>query len=129
MWGLWGRQPDGYRMKAPVKPFRVSVVQCRGTPYEVGRAQARLFAPTAKGRAFLRRKTKFPWWFKLDAEQRMFARFAPVLWGELPGLADELVISRGRAAYCFGNEGMGPPISVCPAVMTADVYGRNYDIS
>jgi predicted choloylglycine hydrolase len=116
-------------MKVPIKPFRVSVVQCRGTPYEVGRAQARLFAPTPKGRAFLRRKTKFPWWFKLDAEQRMFAKFAPVLWEELAGLADELGISMEVAAYWFGNEGMRPPIGACSAVMSADVYGRNYDIA
>jgi hypothetical protein len=71
------------RMKFPVKPFRVSVVQCRGTPYQVGRAQARLFAMTLKGRAFLRNKTRFPWLFDIRAAQRMFARSAPVLWEEL----------------------------------------------
>src|SRR4029079_12612962 len=114
-------------MKVPIKPFRVSVVQCRGTPYEVGRAQARLFAATPKGRAFLRSKTRFPWWFKLPTEARMFAKFAPVLWEELSGLADGLGITMERAAYCFGNESMRPPIGACSAVMTADVYGRNYD--
>ena len=97
-------------MKLPTKPFPVNVVQCRGTPYEVGRAQARLFAATPKGRAFLRSKTRFPWWFKLQPEQRMFAKFAPVLWEELAGLAAELGITMERAAYCFGNEGMRPPI-------------------
>src|SRR6266550_3056742 len=51
--------------------FRVGVVQCRGTPYEVGHAQARWFAETAKGRAFLRRKAiRFPQWFDIRAEQR-----------------------------------------------------------
>jgi hypothetical protein len=114
-------------MKLPIKPFAVSVVQCRGTPYEVGRAQARLFAATPKGRAFLRGKTRFPWWFKLPTEARMFAKFAPVLWEELAGLADELGITLERAAYCFGNESMRPPIGACSAVMTGDVYGRNYD--
>jgi hypothetical protein len=55
-------------MKVPVKPFRVSVVQCRGTPYEVGRAQARLFAATPKGLPFLRSKTtRFPWWFNIHS--------------------------------------------------------------
>src|SRR3954454_20924491 len=117
-------------MKGPIKPFRVTVVQCRGTPYEAGRAQARLFAMTLKGRAFLRSKTpRFPWWFKLPAEQRMFAKFAPVLWEELAGLADELGIPMDQAAFRFGNDGMRPPIGACSAVMTADVYGRNYDIS
>jgi predicted choloylglycine hydrolase len=103
------------RMKVPAKPLRVSVVQCRGTPYEVGRAQARLFAVTPKGRAFLRNKpTRFPWWFDIRSEQRMFAKYAPVLWEELAGLADELGITM-------------PPIGACSAAISADVYGRNYD--
>jgi predicted choloylglycine hydrolase len=115
-------------MKVPVKPFRVSIVQCRGTPYEVGRAQARLFATTLKGRAFLRKKTtRFPWWFNVRTEERTFAKFAPSLWEEVAGLADELGISMDRAAYNFGNDGLRPPIGACSAVMTADVYGRNYD--
>jgi predicted choloylglycine hydrolase len=115
-------------MKLPLKPFRVSVVQCRGTPYEVGRAQARLFAATPKGRAFLRSKTAgFPWWFNLRTEQRMFAKYAPALWEEIGGLADELGVPMERAAYWFGNGGLRPPIGACSAVMTADVYGRNYD--
>jgi hypothetical protein len=115
-------------MNVPTKPFRVSIVQCRGTPYEVGRAQARLFATTAKGRAFLRSKTtRFPWWFNLRTEQRVFAKFAPALWEELAGLADELGISMERAAFWFGNDGLRPPIGACSAAMTADVYGRNYD--
>jgi hypothetical protein len=101
----------GVRMKVPVKPFHVSVVQCRGTPYEVGRAQARLFAMTPKGRAFLRNKTtRFPWWFNIRTEQRMFAKFAPELWEELVGLADELRITMERAAFRFGNDGMRPAI-------------------
>ena len=115
-------------MKTPVKPFRVSIVQCRGSPYEVGRAQARLFAVTPKGRAFLRKKTtKFPWWFNIRTEERTFAKFAPALWEEVAGLADELGISMERAAFYFGNDGLRPPIGACSAAMTVDVYGRNYD--
>jgi predicted choloylglycine hydrolase len=115
-------------MRAPVKPFRVSLVQCRGTPYEVGRAQARWFAMTPKGRAFLRNKTiRFPWWFDIRTEQRMFAKFAPVLWEELLGLADELGVTMERAAFRFGNDSMRPPIGACSAAVAADVYGRNYD--
>jgi predicted choloylglycine hydrolase len=115
-------------MNVPLKPFCVSVVQCRGTPYEVGRAQARLFGVTPKGRAFLRNKTtRFPWWFNIRTEQRMFAKFAPALWEELVGLADELGITIERASLRFGNDGMRPPIGACSAAITADVYGRNYD--
>lgn len=115
-------------MKDPVTPFRVSVAQCRGTPYEAGRAQGRLFAMTPKGKALLRGKTtRFPSWFDMRAEQRMFARFAPALWEELAGLADELGTTMERVVLRFGNDGMRPPIGGCSAAMSADVYGRNYD--
>jgi predicted choloylglycine hydrolase len=57
----------------------------------------------------------------------VFAKFSPGLWEEIGGLADELGISMERAALCFGNDGLRPPIGACSAVMTADVYGRNYD--
>src|SRR5438105_708802 len=97
------------QMKAPVKPFLVSVVQCRGTPYDVGRAQARLFSMTPKGRAIRNQTTRFPWWFNIRAEQRLFAKFAPSLWEELAGLADELGVPMDWAAFRFGNDGMRPP--------------------
>jgi len=52
-----------------MKLFRVSVVQCRGTAYEIGRAQARMFAATPKGPTFLRRKSIcLPWWKVSDAQ-------------------------------------------------------------
>jgi predicted choloylglycine hydrolase len=57
----------------------------------------------------------------------VFAKFAPALWEELAGLADELGIAMERAAYWFGNDGLRPPIGACSAVMTAGVYGRNFD--
>lgn len=111
-----------------IKPFRVSIIQCRGTPYEVGRAQALAFAATAKGRAFLRRGTiRFPWWFNLRTEQRTFAEYSPALWQEIAGLADGLGIPMERAVLCFGNNGLKPPLGACSAIMTNGVYGRNYD--
>jgi hypothetical protein len=108
--------------------LRVAIVQCRGTPYEIGRAQARLFAATAKGRAFLRRKAaKFPWWFDVRIQERVFAEFSLPLWQEINGIADGLGVSVARAAFCFGNNGLRPPIGGCSAVMSGGVYGRNYD--
>jgi predicted choloylglycine hydrolase len=114
-------------MRVAIRPFRVSIVQCRGTPYEVGLAQAQLFAATPKGRAFLRRKSiKFPWWFNIRTEQRSFAKFSPALWEEIRGLADGLAIPMEQAVFCFGNSGLRPP-GACSAIMTNGVYGRNYD--
>lgn len=108
--------------------FRVDIVQCRGSPYEIGLKQAHLYAATARGRAFLRRKThRLPWWFKLDAQKRMFDKFAPALWQEIEGLADGLGVPLERVVYCFGNGGQRPPIGGCSAVMGNGVYGRNYD--
>lgn len=108
--------------------FRVSIAQHRGTPYEVGRAQAHAFAATAKGRAFLRRKTvRFPPWFDIRAEQRAHERFSPALWEEIGGLAEGLAIPMERAVLYFGNAGIRPPVGGCSAVMSNGVYGRNYD--
>jgi integrase len=107
-------------MDAAIKPFRVSIVQRRGTPYEIGCAQGQLFAATKRGRAFARRRTvKFPWWFKLRTEERVFAKFSPSLWEEIAGLADGLGISMERAVFCFGNNGLRPPIGACSAIITA----------
>ncbi|MFL5127562.1 MAG: hypothetical protein ACJ8CS_20315, partial [Microvirga sp.] len=81
-----------------MKLFRVSIVQCRGTPYEVGRTQSRIFAATPKGRAFLRRKSiHLPWWFNIRTEQRTFAKFSPARWEEIGGLAEGLGIPMERA--------------------------------
>ncbi len=111
-----------------MKPFRVSIVQHRGTPHAVGRAQAAAFAVTPKGRAFLRRKTiRLPWWFDIRKEERSFAKFSSGLWAEIGGLAEGLGISMERAALYFGNDGLRPPLGGCSAVMGGGVYGRNYD--
>jgi predicted choloylglycine hydrolase len=108
--------------------FRVAIVQCRGSPYEVGLQQAKVFAATARGRAFLRRKTvRFPWWLNARVEERMYAKFAPSIWEEINGLADGLGISIERAALAFGNAGRRPPLGGCSAAISSEVYGRNYD--
>jgi predicted choloylglycine hydrolase len=122
------RMPCDRLGEGAMAPFRVIVVQCRGTPYEVGRAQAESFALTSKGRGLVRRKAiRLPDWFDLHAEQSAFARFAPKIWEEIGGLADGLGISMERAVLCFGNGGMRPPTGGCSAVMANGVYGRNYD--
>jgi predicted choloylglycine hydrolase len=109
-------------------PFRVSIVQCRGTPYDIGRAQALAFAASPRGRAFLRRKTVArPPWFDMRNEERVFARFSPALWAEIGGLADGLGISMERAVFRFGNDGLRLPSGGCSAAMHPSVYGRNYD--
>jgi hypothetical protein len=47
-------------MPSAAKMLSVNFVQCRGTPYEVGRAQADALAVTRKGKAFLRKKAQLP---------------------------------------------------------------------
>jgi predicted choloylglycine hydrolase len=114
--------------EAVIKPFRVGIVQCRGTPYDIGRAQAQAFAATSRGRAFLRRRTVArPPWFDPRDDERAFAKYSPALWDEIAGLADGLGISMERAVFCFGNNGLRPPTGGCSAVIHPGVYGRNYD--
>src|SRR5436190_5121245 len=114
-------------MASVAKTLRVSFVQCRGTPYEVGRAQAAAFAETRKGKAFLRRKIRLPPWFDIRAEHRAFKAYAPALWEEIGGIAEGLNIPMERAVLCFGNGGLRMPTGGCSAVMSGGVYGRNYD--
>jgi len=115
-------------MASAPKMLRVVVVQCRGTPYEVGRAQADAFAATLKGKAFLRRKTiRLPWWFDIRIEERAFRTYAPDLWEEIGGIAEGLNIPMERAVAHFGNDGLRMPTGGCSAVMSGSVYGRNYD--
>jgi len=115
-------------MATSAKPLRASIVQCRGTPYEVGRAQAVAFAASLKGKAFLRKK-KFwlPSWLNMRTEERAFRMYAPSLWEEIGGIAEGLGIPMERAVTYFGNGGMRMPTGGCSAVMSNGVYGRNYD--
>jgi Acyl-coenzyme A:6-aminopenicillanic acid acyl-transferase len=114
-------------MAAPAKTLRVSFVQCRGTPYEVGRAQANTFAMTRKGKAFLRKRVRLPWWLNIRAEERAFKVYAPALREKIGGVAEGLDIPMEQAVANFGNDGLRMPTGGCSAVMSCGVYGRNYD--
>ena len=114
-------------MASAAKTLRVSFVQCRGTPYEIGRAQADAFAATRKGKAFLRKKARLPWWLNIHTEERAFTTYAPALWEEIGGIAEGLNIPMEQAVACFGNGGLRMPTGGCSAVMSGGVYGRNYD--
>ena len=114
-------------MASAGKTLRVSFVQCRGTAYEVGRAQADAFALTLKGKAFLRKKITLPWWFNIRSEERAFRAYAPALWEEIGGIAEGLNIPMEQAVLYFGNDSLRMPTGGCSAVMSGGVYGRNYD--
>jgi predicted choloylglycine hydrolase len=114
-------------MASAAKTLRVSFVQCRGTPFEVGRAQAIAFATTRRGKAFLRKKVQLPVWFNIRTEERAFGAYAPALWEEIVGIADGLNIPMEQAVAYFGNDGLRMPTGGCSAVMSSNVYGRNYD--
>ena len=113
-------------MASAAKTLRVSFVQCRGTPYEVGRAQAEAFALTRKGKAFLRRKVRLLWWFNTRTEEGAFKAYAPA-GEEIGGIAEALNIPMEQAVTYFGNDGLRMPTGGCSAVMSGGVYGRNYD--
>lgn len=115
-------------MASAAKTLRVCFVQCRGTPYEVGRTQADAFAATRRGKAFLRRTpVGLPWWLNIRTEERAFRTYAPALWEEIGGIAEGLDISMEQAVTFFGNDGLRMPTGGCSAIMSSGVYGRNYD--
>src|SRR6478735_8510473 len=78
-------------------------------------------------RAFLRKKARLPWWLNIHTEERAFTTYAPALWEEIGGIAEGLNIPMEQAVACFGNGGLRMPTGGCSAVMSSNVYGRNYD--
>lgn len=86
------------------KTLRVSLVQCRGMPYEVGRAQAEALAATRKGRAFLRKKPKLPWWLaKMVARLSRIILLAAVVAFSALGTAHAATVVALGASNTFGK--------------------------
>jgi hypothetical protein len=94
--------------------MRVSVVQCRGTPYEIGQLQGRVFAASRRGLSFRRSKVGPPSWFDMQAEERFYSKFAPAILEEIAGIANALDTSLERACLFFGNGGSGHGLAVAP---------------
>ena len=109
------------------KPWRVDVLECRGSSYDVGKQMAEGFLATSRGRAYARRKERRPFAFSLKNAQVALSTYAPNIWEELHGLADGLGIPLERAVAEYSNGRLRYPKRGCSAVMTAGLYGRNYD--
>ena len=109
------------------KPWRVDVLQCRGSSYDVGKQMAEGFLRTPRGRAFGRRREHRPFAFSLRNAEAALQAWAPNIWEELHGLADGLKIPVERAVAEYSNARLRYPPRGCSAVMAAGLYGRNYD--
>ncbi|HEY4890782.1 MAG TPA: C45 family autoproteolytic acyltransferase/hydrolase [Reyranella sp.] len=109
------------------KPWRVDVLECRGSAYDVGKQMAEGFRRTPRGRAFGRRRERRPFAFSLKNAQAALQTWAPNIWEELHGLADGLKISLERAVAEYSNARLRYPPRGCSAVMSDGLYGRNYD--
>ena len=109
------------------KPWRVDVLQCRGSAYDAGRQMAEGFKKTTRGRAYGRRKERHPFAFSLKNAEAALKMWAPNIWEELHGLADGLAIPLERAVAEYSNGRLRYERRGCSAVMTAGLYGRNYD--
>jgi predicted choloylglycine hydrolase len=107
--------------------MRVSIVECRGTPYEIGRHQGLIFAASRRGLSFRRSKVGLPVWFDMHAEERFYAKFAPAILEEISGIATALDTSLERACLFFGNGGLRPRLGGCSVAMSSSAFGRNYD--
>ena len=109
------------------KPWRVDVLECRGSSYDIGRQMAEGFLKTTRGRAYARRKERRPFAFSIRNAEAALRTWAPNLWEELHGLADGLKIPFERAVAEYSNGRLRYPPRGCSAVMAAGLYGRNYD--
>src|SRR5882724_3514429 len=109
------------------KPWRVDVLDCRGSSYDVGKQTAEGFLKTSRGRAFARRKERRPFAFSLKNAEATLKTYAPNIWEELHGLAEGLKIPIERAVAEYSNGRLRYPPRGCSAVMSAGLYGRNYD--
>ncbi|HTB38872.1 MAG TPA: C45 family peptidase [Reyranella sp.] len=109
------------------KPWRVDVLECRGSSYDVGKQMAEGFLRTPRGRAFGRRRERRPFAFSLRNAQAALEAWAPNIWEELHGLANGLKISLERAVAEYSNARLRYPPRGCSAVMSDGLYGRNYD--
>ena len=109
------------------KPWRVDVLECWGSSYDVGKQMAEGFLKTPRGRAYGRRRERRPFTFSLRNAQAALQTYAPNIWQELHGLADGLKIPLERAVAEYSNARLRYPPRGCSAVMSGGLYGRNYD--
>jgi predicted choloylglycine hydrolase len=109
------------------RAWRVDVLECRGSSYDVGKQVADGFLRTTRGRAYARRKERRPFAFSLRNAEAALKAWAPNIWEELHGLADGLKIPLERAVAEYSNGRLRYPPRGCSAVMSAGLYGRNYD--
>ena len=73
------------------------------------------------------RRERRPFAFSLRNAQAALETWAPNIWEELHGLADGLKIPFERAVAEYSNARLRYPPRGCSAVMSAGLYGRNYD--
>src|SRR5918993_5598447 len=114
-------------VKPMTKPWSVDVLECRGSSHDVGKQLAEAFLKTTRGRAYARRKERRPFAFSLRNAEAALRTWAPNIWEELHGLADGLKIPLERAVAEYSNGRLRYPPRGCSAVMSAGLYGRNYD--
>lgn len=67
------------------KPWRVDVLQCRGSSYNVGKQMAEGFLKTTRGSTFHRRRHQ-TFGFSLKDAQAALCTYAPNIWEELTDL-------------------------------------------
>jgi predicted choloylglycine hydrolase len=111
------------------KPWRVAVVECRGSCYDVGVQTAKGFRNSPRGRTFKHRRGRGRYGFSLKNAQAALATYAPNIWEELHGLADGLEIPFETAVMRYSNGRLPYPTYGCSSLSTSDLFGRNYDYS
>ena len=110
--------------RANDKPWRVDVLECRGSSYDVGKQMAEGFLKTPRGRAYGRRRERRPS-LQLRNAQAALQTYAPTSGRNCTAGRRPENPPRARGAE-YSNAACATPRG-CSAVMSGGLYGRNYD--
>lgn len=80
------------------RPWRVDLLQCRGSAYDVGKQMAEGFLGMPRGRAYGRRKERRrPFAFNLKNAEAALKTWAPNIWEEFGDIDFTIRWSRSKA--------------------------------
>ncbi len=107
----------------------VDVLECRGSPYEIGHQLAERLRALRGARALRPAGNVAIEGFELQAARAALRSYAPNVWEELHGISDGLGLPLDRTVAAFSNGRLRYPQRGCSAVLGGGVYGRNYDFT
>ncbi|SDN34177.1 C45 family autoproteolytic acyltransferase/hydolase [Alkalicoccus daliensis] len=107
----------------------IEAIEGRGNAYEFGRKQAAALKETALFDKHTNRRKKSIKRYQTDfmEAKSWIKELSPSLWEEMQGLADGLEWRLSDVVHEYGGYQQSWKKSGCSAIITNEVYGRNYD--